>query len=142
MPLSRRRRANRKLVANINITSLLDITFVLLISFMVVAPALKHGIELELPTVREAPTMKNERPIAVQVKPGVGIPVIFVDGQEANLDTLGAMIEAKQRPGTRRAVTLEGDKRVDWQEMSRVIGELRKSGVEDLGILTAPLSES
>ncbi len=136
--MKRRRQPVSQPAANINITSLLDITFVLMIAFMVVAPALKHGVDLELPEVKEAPSLKNDKPIAVTVEYVSDASAnILVDGKSVSLEELVARLKAENAGGEGgRAVTLEGDRRVDWQTMTEVITELRQGGIVNIGILT------
>ena len=44
-----------------------------LISFKVVAPAMMRGIDIDLPKVKDAPTLKQERPIAITI-PASSVP--------------------------------------------------------------------
>jgi biopolymer transport protein ExbD len=135
----RRRRPTVQPMASINMTSLLDIVFVLLIAFMVVAPALKHGIEIELPRVREVPVAKESRPISVTVRGnGGGEAEVFVDGQAVQLALLVASIEERRGGDDSRPVALEGDRFASWEQMAAVVAELQRGGVGTVGIMTTP----
>ncbi|MBI5155231.1 biopolymer transporter ExbD [Candidatus Poribacteria bacterium] len=135
--MKRRHSAVSRPMANINVTSLLDITFVLLIAFMVIAPALNHGVELELPKVRKAPVTKKADPVSVAVKPGAdGDAEIYVNGQAVQLDLLVDKVRELRGGSTDRAVTLDGDRRVEWEAVAQVITELRQGGIENIGIMT------
>ena len=138
-----RRRQTLQPMAMINMTSLLDIVFVLLIAFMVVAPALKHSIEIELPRVREVPIAKETRPISVTVRgSGGGEPEVFVDGQAVQLALLVARIEERRNGDAARPVALEGDRSASWEQMAAVVAELQKGGVGTVGIRTTPQGTS
>lgn len=132
----KRHKAVMQPTASINVTSLLDITFVLLIAFMIVAPALKYGVDIDLPEVSEAPVIKEARPVQIAVKPGISGSQIFVDGQAVELDVLVERVKAVSTGENVRPVTLEGDRSVDWQHMAEVIAELRAGGVTQIGIVT------
>lgn len=136
--MKRRRQPVSRPEATINITSLLDITFVLLIAFMIVAPALKHGIEIDLPEVRDAPSLADRTPIAVIVKHGGSTPLLYVDGEVVELDILIDTINLRRELSPDKPITLEADKDVDWNQMAMVIGALKIGGVGNVGILTQP----
>ncbi|MEQ8821307.1 MAG: biopolymer transporter ExbD [Sumerlaeia bacterium] len=138
MALGRRRRPVSQPRADINITSLLDITFVLLIAFMIVAPALKHGVDIELPQVAEAPALEETRPLTLLIKPGSDDPLVFLDGTQIEFPRLAQTLQA-QGPG--RPISLEADRRVDWQQMARVITVLETSGIPNIGIVTQPKND-
>lgn len=135
----RRHRVVSKPQATINITSLLDIVFVLLIAFMIVAPALKYGIELELPKVEKTPQLKQTQPITVSIKPGLLAPEIQVNGQRSSLESLVPDIEQLRDGKPERPVAIEADRSVDWQQMTRVVAALQDGSVGNIGIVTEPL---
>ena len=140
----RRRRATVQPTSAINVTSLLDIVFVLLIAFMVVAPAMKHGIDIELPKVTETPVVEESRPVSVTVRGSAdaGPPEIFVDGQAVLLDGLIAAIEGARGGDESRPIALEGDRTASWEQMAMVVGELQRGGVGAVGIMTQPRDRS
>ncbi|MGF1572292.1 MAG: ExbD/TolR family protein [Sumerlaeia bacterium] len=120
-----------------NLTSLLDITFVLLLAFMVVAPAINKGVELDLPEVKAAETMRNAKPINLAVQWINDSPAIYVDRKViepddmiAELTRLGALADPP------KPITLSADKRVDWQVVAQIIADLRSAGMTSIGIVT------
>lgn len=138
--MKRRQRTTLEPSASINVTSLLDIVFVLLIAFMVVAPAMKHGIDIELPRVSETPSAQASTPISVTVRTGFDSsePEIFVDGQAVRLVDLLAAIEQRRNGDASRPIALEGDRATSWEQMAMVVGELQRGGVGAVGIMTNP----
>jgi len=141
--MKRRRGSVTKPSANINVTSLLDITFVLLISFMVITPALKSGVEIELPKVRESNQLKAAKPVDIEVKSGLDGPDIYVNGQVSTLDALVDDVQAARTSLTEEGpVTLTADRRVDWEQMASIIARLKTAGIENVGIVTEPLKET
>lgn len=137
----RRRRSVNKPTASINVTSLLDITFVLLITFMIVAPALRHGVELDLPRVREAPGLKQDKPASLVVRHSLTGMDIELDGQYLTLDTLTPRLQEEAGKFERYSLTISGDRRVPWEQMAQVITAIRNAGVDNIGILTLPMTE-
>jgi biopolymer transport protein ExbD len=137
----RRRRSVSKVTAQMNVTSLLDITFVLLITFMIVAPALRHGVELDLPKVREAPGLKQDKPAALVVRHSLVGMDLELDGQVVSLDNLTPHLRAEAAKFEKYSLTISGDRRVQWEQMAQVITAIRNAGVDNIGILTLPMTE-
>lgn len=120
-----------------NLTSLLDITFVLLLAFMVVAPATNNGVELELPKVRAAETMKNSKPINVSVEWKNKEAVIYVNKNATSMDSMISELKELGAVGEEpRPITLSADRNVDWQVVAEIIADLRAAGMTSIGIMT------
>ncbi|RJQ46672.1 MAG: hypothetical protein C4538_06270, partial [Nitrospiraceae bacterium] len=85
--------------------------------------------------VRKAPVTKKADPVSVAVKPGTGGEAeIYVNGQAVQLDSLVDQIREIRITSPDRAVTLDGDRRVEWEAVAQVITELRQGGIENIGI--------
>jgi biopolymer transport protein TolR len=121
-----------------NLTSLLDIMFVLLLTFMVVAPAINKGVELELPKVRAADTMKNAKPINLSVALFNGSPKVFLDKQPTEMAGLVEALKAKGANDEKepRPITLAADRAVPWETVAQIIADLRAAGMTSIGIMT------
>ena len=127
--------ANRRPMAEINVTPLVDVVLVLLIIFMVTAPFLQGGLEIDLPRVashgldvREGliVSVRNDRAIAV------GNSIIASAQFEAALKRAGA---------ARRPVFLKADRGVPYGYIVELIARMRRAGVSQLGIVTEPPSQ-
>jgi biopolymer transport protein ExbD len=122
--------------AQINLTSLLDITFVLLIAFMVVAPALKYAVELELPNVRNAARSHENKPVTIHVtwseRAGAGY---HVNGKQMLLDEVAAAVKSAGG-GEEAKVALEADKHAPWQDVAALINELKINNINAIGLVT------
>ncbi|CAN5476255.1 N/A [soil metagenome] len=133
----RRRRSSLKTPeAHINITSLLDVVFVLLISFMVVAPALKFGIELELPKVGDSKEIEKKKPVNIQVKSESGDAHYFVNGKSVELAMLAPAVKGVDGYNLDPVVALEADRSVPWENMAQLINELKSNNIRNIGIVT------
>ncbi len=123
--------------ATINLTSLLDITFVLLISFMVVAPALKYSVELDLPKVKKTAAPAEPTQITVQVswseRAGSGF---HVNGTQYLLDEVPDAIRALVPLGEEPKIALEADKTAPWEDVAKLINELKSGDINNIGIIT------
>ena len=133
-----RQRITTQPMSQINVTSLLDIVFVLLIAFMIVAPALKHGLDLELPRVGNAPALDPQKPLNLLVTSTDGVPEIFINETPTSFVALAEDLRLAAAGDTERAIALQADRRTDWEAMSQVIAELRGAGFLRVGIVTTP----
>lgn len=122
--------------ASINLTSLLDITFVLLISFMVVAPALRYNVDLELPKVAESQEVSEKKTTTLQVNAPGGTATYFVNGVVTPLDEVPTAIKASETYRESPVVSLEADRAVPWEDIARLINVLTAEGITSIGIIT------
>lgn len=134
----KRRMKNEMPEATINLTSLMDITFVLLIAFMIVAPAVKYNVDLELPKSEDAQSASEERPIQVQVAYRQETQEIsfHVNGRRVPLAEVAA--EVKRQPTFREdsVISLEGERIAPWEEIARLITHLNSNGISNIAVVT------
>jgi len=121
--------------ATINITSLLDITFVLLIAFMVVAPALKYSVDLELPNVTESQSRHTDKALTVFVTHGISGTQYIIDGQVYKLDVLPDMILSHPTYRESPFLAIEGDKDTPWDDMAKLLNELKLNDINTMGFV-------
>jgi len=128
----------RDLQGEINIIPLVDIVLVILIIFMITAPLLTSGIEVELPKTKDTPlSQKEEQPLKITItKEGK----IKVYGEEMGLESLVMWISEEKKNNLIREVQIEADKNCPYGIVAKVLSELKKAGIEELGLLTQPES--
>jgi biopolymer transport protein TolR len=125
-------------LSEINVTPLVDVMLVLLIIFMVTAPMLHEGLDVELPQVRGETVAEESSHITILInKEGK----IFVDQEEVLLDELQGEIERIGRFWQKNQVLLKADKSIPYGYVVKVMASLRAAGVENLGMVTEPISE-
>lgn len=122
--------------AHINVTSLLDITFVLLIAFMVVAPAVQQSAELKLPKARQSDAIAKPPKLNIEVTMADGAPVYAFNGRSSSLSDIPADIRTSADYTPEAVVALRADKTVPWEDVARLINELKFDGINNLGIVT------
>ncbi|MCC6545535.1 biopolymer transporter ExbD [Candidatus Sumerlaeota bacterium] len=135
--MRRRQRKSHRVEAGINVTSLLDICFVLLISFMVVAPAVRYSIDMELPKVKESKFSDSKKPVSIQVSNrNASSTTYYVDGQATDLDDIANQVASAKNYEGSKIVALEADRQVPWEDVAKLMNELRSKGIDNIGIVT------
>jgi len=128
----------KDLQGEINIIPLVDIILVILIIFMITAPLLTSGIEVELPKTKDAPlSQKEDQPLKITItKEGK----IKVYGEEITLNSLISWIVEAKKNNLIKEIQIEADRRCPYGIVAKVLSELKKAGIEEIGLLTQPES--
>jgi TolR protein len=127
--LTPRRRSS---IADINVTPLVDVMLVLLIIFMITAPLLKQGIDVNLPKAKRKSLEETEKINIVINKEGK----IFLNDKIIHKDDLPGLLSTYKE--TNAAVLLRADKDVPYGIVAEVMGEIKASGIEKIGMVTEP----
>ncbi|MCS7203513.1 MAG: ExbD/TolR family protein [Thermodesulfovibrio sp.] len=122
----------RSTIAEINVIPLVDIVLVLLIIFMITAPLLKEGIDVNLPKAKGKAIEETEKINIVITKEGK----IFVNDRLTNIETLPTILSTYK--DTQATVLLKADKDVSYGVVVEVMGEIKASGIERIGMITEP----
>jgi len=112
-------------MAEINVTPLVDVMLVLLIIFMVAAPMLSMGIDVNLPRVKSK---------SIDLE-------IYLNKTRLPVQDLNAKLAAIFAARIDREVFLRADKNVPYGFVVEVMSEIRKAGVDKLGMITEPPPE-
>jgi len=126
-------------MAEINVTPLVDVMLVLLIIFMVTAPMLQMGIDVNLPRVKAKSVDVAEEKLVLTVN---GAKEIFLNKTKLPLEELGKKLEAIFTSRIEREVYLRADRNVPYGFVVEVMAEVRKAGVDKLGMITEPPEEA
>lgn len=135
MRQKRRRNSDRKSLAEINVTPLVDVMLVLLIIFMVTAPMLSMGIDVNLPRVKSKSIDIAEEKLVLTVNEN---KEIFLNKTRMPLQDLNAKLAAIFAERVDREVFLRADKSVPYGFVVEVMSEIRRAGVDKLGMITEP----
>ena len=132
----RRRNDNgNRPLAEINVTPLVDVVLVLLIIFMVTAPMLQMGIDVNLPRVKAKSINVSEEKLVLTIN---GRQEIFINEFKTTLPDLSAKLESIFKSRTDRELFMRADKEVPYGVVVQVMSEVRKAGIDKLGMITEP----
>ena len=118
-------------ISDINITPMVDVILVLLIIFMVTANFIKKdSININLPKVAAADSNVKESTQIAVTRDGR----FFLDGKSVTEEYLFQAIskESRYRPNMR--VTLSADETLSYGSVSKIMGQLRKSGITRIAL--------
>lgn len=139
MSVFRKRSHSNKPLAEINVTPLVDVMLVLLIIFMVTAPMLSMGIDVNLPRVKAKSVDVAEEKLVLTINES---REIYLNKTKMPLGELNAKLEAIFSNRIDREIFLRADKNVPYGFVVEVMSEVRKAGVDKLGMITEPPEES
>jgi biopolymer transport protein TolR len=131
----RRKTYSSKPMAEINVTPLVDVMLVLLIIFMVTAPMLSMGIDVNLPRVKSKSVDVTEEKLVLTISEA---KEIFLNKTKLPLGELNSKLEAIFSNRIDREIFLRADKNVPYGFVVEVMSEVRKAGVDKLGMITEP----
>jgi biopolymer transport protein TolR len=137
-----RHRRELRILSEINLTNLVDTSFVLLLGFMLMAPAIKHGIEVQLPEVTKAAVMPAEsKSVTIQIhKKGPGDtdePIYILDDRDekhVTLDEIQPIITEKRNLNPKLDVIIEGDREATLNTFAKVLSILKNMGIDNVGM--------
>ena|SRR5687767_11991758 len=124
------------LKADINVTPLVDVMLVLLIIMMLVAPMLQKGVPVNLPLADntvDKPENQQQTVLAVDARDGFWVNGVQVDKREM-ADRVKQVLEEQSE----RIVLIKGDSEASYSAIMAAMDDLRKVGVDDIGLVTEP----
>ena len=126
-------------INEINVVPYVDVMLVLLVIFMVTAPLITPSV-IELPSVGKA-SQPRVVPVEVFVKADQGLVVRTRDGSGRILDErnvsraeLAKVLKSARAKNEDLSVLVGGDKNARYEAVLQVMDELRKQGVQKVGL--------
>lgn len=135
----RRNPFENKPMAEINVTPLVDVVLVLLIIFMVTAPMMQMGIDVNLPQVKSKSIDVTEEKLVLTI---TGAKEIYINKNRISLSDLRIKLENIFSSRIDREIFMRADKTIPYGFVIEVMSEVRKAGVDKLGMITEPPEES
>ncbi|OGW60214.1 MAG: protein TolR [Nitrospirae bacterium RBG_16_64_22] len=134
MPAPRR----KGMMAEINVTPLVDVVLVLLIIFMVTAPMMQQGLDVNLPkaSAKALPAEEEKMVVTITKK-----QEIYLNKTKFAVGDLRSKLRAIYADRTRKEIFLKADRDVSYGFVVQVMAEIKKAGIEKLGMVTEPLVE-
>ena len=120
--------------SDINVTPLVDVMLVLLIIMMLVAPLLQQGVSVKLPTAAnytDKPETQDQTVIAIDSQKHV-----YLNAKSIRDEDLGKKVTDLLENKKEKIVLIKADEAVDYSAVMAAMDELRKAGVEDIGLIT------
>jgi len=130
--------SKRGAMSEINVVPYVDVMLVLLVIFMVTAPLVTPGV-IDLPSVGKA-SAPRIAPIEVLIKEDRSLVVREKDlsGRLLNERSVNRTDLEKVFKDPKAPVLVAGDKNVRYEAVLQVMDELRKAGVERIGLQVRP----
>ena len=133
---------DRTVLSEINVTPFVDVMLVLLVIFMVTAPILYQGVDVNLPKTssKPIPSIQTEKKVIVTINED---GQFFIEEDQYNLSELklkirGIILDSGRKLETEH-VFLRADSSVPYGTVIDVMSEIKKAGVENLGLITEPI---
>ena len=132
------RSQKRRFLADINVTPLVDVMLVLLVIFMVTAPMMQHGIDVNLPKVasKNLPAKEDVLIIAINAK-----KELFLNESKIGLNEFKEKFPKIMENRVSKDVFLKADKTVPYGMVVEVMAEIKRAGIERLGMVTSQSEE-
>ncbi|MGD0275720.1 MAG: protein TolR [Syntrophales bacterium] len=131
--------AEKRPMADINVTPLVDVMLVLLIIFMVTAPMMQMGIDVNLPRVKSKSMDITEERLVLTIRAD---REVFLNRTRITPSDLRVKLAAILANRIDREVYLKADRSVPYGFVVSVMSEIRQAGVDQLGMVTeAPEGE-
>jgi biopolymer transport protein ExbD len=122
--------------SDINVTPLVDVMLVLLIIMMLVAPMLQKGVDVRLPLADntvDKPETQEQTIVAVDARNQFYVNGVMVDRRD-----LGERVKRVLEEKNERIVLIKGDTDASYSSIMFAMDDLRKAGIEDIGLITEP----
>ena len=122
--------------SDINVTPLVDVMLVLLIIMMLVAPMLQKGVDVKLPAAMhtaDKPETQQQTVLAVDAR-----DKFYINGIEVPRTEMADRVKQALEEKTERVVLIKGDTDASYRAIMAAMDDLRKAGIEDIGLITDP----
>ncbi len=124
-------------LSEINMVPFIDVVLVLLIIFMITAPILQSGIDVDVPKTKTVKELTEAR-MVVTIDRGQRV---YLNDKPVNIHEIGQQIISQSHNPKTQAVYVRCDETVPFGSWATVVDELRQSGIQNISVVTQPLSE-
>jgi len=118
--------------AEINVVSLIDVMMLLLVIFMITAPLMQGGVDVKLPAADAKPLESKSSMVISIDRAGT----IFVNGDRVTYGAFASSFKALIGSKAKQGVTVQADKRTDWDTVAKVLAVIQAAGVTTVGLVT------
>jgi len=124
-------------LAEINIIPLVDVVLVLLLIFMLTAPMMYRGIDVNLPRAAAKPTAVEERMVLTVTKDRA----LYLNDKRVAPGGLEGQLRAAFQGRTDKTLYLKADAGLAYGAVIETMDQVRRAGIERLGMVTEPTRE-
>jgi biopolymer transport protein TolR len=124
-------------LAEINIIPLVDVVLVLLLIFMLTAPMMYRGIDVNLPRAAAKPTAVEERMVLTVTKERA----LYLNDKRVVPGGLDAQLRAAFQGRKDKTLYLKADAGLSYGAVIETMDQVRRAGIERLGMVTEPTRE-
>ena len=125
-------------LSEINVVPLVDVMLVLLVIFMVTAPMMQQGLNVNLPQSRRGDRL-DAQPLYVTIPADFPQRRLVHLGEEPiKFEVLHERVRQVILPREEKSLFVRADASVTMQDMYTVLDELRRAGVDKVGLASRP----
>ena len=128
-----RLRRRRDSDALIQLTPMIDVMTVLLAVFMVTTPMMTNGIDLDLPSAGHSALTGNDHAIQISVDTN---GAYYLNEMKLDVDDVVKRAIAMRGENPQLSIMINGDKHADYGAVMTVMGKLKDSGFQRVGLRT------
>jgi biopolymer transport protein ExbD len=120
--------------STINVTPLVDVMLVLLIIMMLIAPMLQKGVAVQMPEATNTvvkPDNQDQTVVAID-----SANQFWVNGLQFSKTEFADRVKTALEDKKEKVVLIKGDKDALYSAIMEAMDDLRKVGIEDIGLIT------
>ncbi|HEY3175409.1 MAG TPA: biopolymer transporter ExbD [Candidatus Polarisedimenticolia bacterium] len=125
-----------KMQSTINVTPLVDVVLVLLIIFMVVAPQMRPGPEVNLPTTEKPREQGDARDRILVTIDQVG--GLWIEDQPVAIEDFGEGLRTAAGAKSITKVVIQGDARLHFGEVRQAMLAIEEAGFSGVALIAKP----
>ena len=115
----------------------IDVVLVLLIIFMITAPILQSGIEVDVPKTKTVNELSEVRMVITIDR----AQRVYLNDKPINIHDIGQQVVGQMKDPQHQAVYVRCDETVPFGSWATVVDALRQAGIQNISVVTQPLSE-
>lgn len=126
-------RHRRSFDALMQLTPMIDVMTVLLAVFMVTTPMMTNGIDLDLPNAGHSSLNSNDYAVQISVDSNGRY---YLNEMQLDVDDVVKRAIAMRGENPKLSIVINGDKHADYGAVMIVMGKLKDSGFQRVGLRT------
>ncbi len=129
---------SKRFLSEINVTPFVDVMLVLLVIFMVTAPMMQEGVDVNLPQAKGKSLPSKEKRVTISI---TDKREIYINDRKTQLAQLEDTLKKIFQNRLDKQIFLRADEIVPYGYVVKTMAAIRNAGIEQLGMVTAPLEK-